>query len=102
MEVKLEEFLEDPWWVITKSMAEVLNNELIKELSPSHVLYGKKSVAVARRNDNDDVIYWVNEIDKYAIVHLTYSKENSSAFPSTKLFTLRELEKHCKEVSEFF
>lgn len=102
MEDKLKEFMEDPWWVITKSMAEGLTTELIKELSSSHILYGKKAVAVARRQDKDDVVYWVNELDKYAIVHLTYNKENSSEFPKTELFTLGELENHCKEVSKFY
>jgi hypothetical protein len=96
MKDKLTEFMADPWWVITNSMAEKLNNELIRELSSSHILYGKSAVAVARRQDNDDVVYWVNELDRYAIVHLTYAKENSTDFPKTELFTLRELEKHCK------
>jgi hypothetical protein len=102
MRDELKEFMEEPWWMITNSMAESLTNQLIKELSPSHILYGKKAVAVARRQDNDDVVYWISELDKYAIVHLTYSKENSSEFPKTQLFKLRELENHCKEVTKFY
>jgi hypothetical protein len=91
-----------PWWVITHRMAESLTKELIRELSPNHLLFGKEAVAVARRQDNDDVVYWVNELNKYAIVHLTYTKENSSEFPKTQLFTLQELEKYCKKVSECY
>ncbi|HHB2103583.1 TPA: hypothetical protein ACOQ5I_002762 [Bacillus cereus] len=94
--------MEEPWWVIPNNLAEVLNNELNRELSTKHILYGKKAVAVAKREDNDDVIYWIIELEKYAIVHLTYTNETSSEYPKTQLFTLKELEKHCKEVAEFY
>lgn len=95
-------FLEEPWWAITNNLAEILKDELNRELSTNHILYGKKAVAVAKREDNDDVIYWIIELEKYAIVHLTYTKETSSEYPKTQLFTLKELEKHCKEVAEFY
>jgi hypothetical protein len=102
MDDRLQEFMAEPWWVISNNIAESLTIELKKELTPSHILYGKKAVAVARRQDNDDVVYWINELNQYAIVHLTYTKENSSQYPKTQLFTLRELKKHCQEVSEFY
>ena len=103
MHDKIEEFLNDePWWVVDESKAEFLNKELKKELSPNHLLYGKKAVAVASRFDCDDVVYWISELEKYAVVHLTWSKETSSQFPNTKLFTLSELEEHCKNVSKFY
>lgn len=81
MQEILNSFMDDPWWMISKSMSESLNGELEKELSPKHILYGKETVAVARREDKDDVIYWINKLNKYAVVHLTYSKETSSKFP---------------------
>lgn len=96
----LNSFMYDPWWLISTSMSESLTKELEKEVSPKHILYGKVAIAVARREDNDDVIFWIQKLNKYAVVHLTYSKEISSEFPITRLFTLSELEEHCKSVSK--
>ncbi len=98
----LKGFIDDPWWLMPKSMSENLNKELTKELSPSHQLYGKFAVAVARRTDNDDVIFWIDELNKYAVIHLTYSKETSSEFPITTLYMLSELEKHCRNISSIY
>ncbi|CAG9607661.1 hypothetical protein [Pseudoneobacillus rhizosphaerae] len=102
MHDRLQEFMAEPWWVIFSNFAESLTIELKKELSPSHILYGKNAVAVARRQDNDDVVYWINELNQYAIVHLTYTKENRSEYPKTQFFTLMELKKHCQEVSQLY
>ncbi len=93
--------MEEPWWIITKGMSDSLNAELQKKLSSGHVLYGKEAVAVARREDNDDVVYWVEELNKYAVVHLTYSKESLSKFPVTKLFSLGDLEVYVKISQKF-
>lgn len=102
MQGKLKSFMDEPWWPITKSMSEFLNEELEKELSTKHILYGKEAIAVARREDNDDVVFWIKELNRYAVVHLTYSKEASTEYPITSLFTLSELEEHCKNVSKFY
>lgn len=83
-------------------MSESINEELKREISRNHILFGKKAVAVARREDNDNVVFWVNDIQRYAVVHLTYSKEASGEFPRPNLFTLRELKEHCRSVSEFY
>ena len=102
MREKLNTFMDEPWYVVNTSMAEYLNAELVSELSSEHILNGKESIAVARRCDNDEVVYWIPELNKFAVVHLTYCKENSSEYPKTKLFTFCEFEKHCKEVSNFY
>ncbi|MBM6619199.1 hypothetical protein JR050_16170 [Bacillus sp. RD4P76] len=94
--------MDEPWWLIDSKMSATLDEELKKEISPDHILFGLKAEAVARREDNDDVVYWISEIQKYAVVHLTYSKEASNEFPLTNLFTLSELKKHCKNVSKFY
>lgn len=94
--------MNDPWWLITKSMEKFLNEELKKELLPKHILYGKEAIAVAKREDKDEVVFWIKELNRYAVVHLSYSKEASSKFPITYLFTLSELEKYCKNISEFY
>ncbi|MBR8643898.1 hypothetical protein KEH51_01410 [[Brevibacterium] frigoritolerans] len=52
--------------------------------------------------DNDDVVYLINELNKYAVVHLTYSKNNSAGFPMAQLFNLYNLERYCKEVLKYY
>lgn len=51
-------FMKQPWWLITKSTSELLNEKLKKELSPNHILYGKEAIAVAKREDYDDVVFF--------------------------------------------
>ncbi|MBE5083629.1 hypothetical protein IGI00_09045 [Bacillus thuringiensis] len=100
MRESVNHFMNDPWWQISRGMSESLNEELKKELSQQHILYGKEAIAVARREDNDDVIFWIEKMNKYAVVHLTYSIETSSEYPITSLYTRRELEEYCKSVSK--
>lgn len=67
-------FLTCPWEHLTESTAITLQQELQKELSPSHQLFGTKSVALAHRIDNDDVLFWIEGLNTYAIVHLTWAR----------------------------
>ncbi|WP_055746605.1 hypothetical protein [Brevibacillus choshinensis] len=57
------DFLEIPWEAITGDRANVFKIELIRELSDSHILFGKTATALANRIDNDDVIFWINELN---------------------------------------
>ncbi|CEG25748.1 hypothetical protein BN1002_00565 [Bacillus sp. B-jedd] len=102
MKEMLSGLLVEPWWVIPDEMSEVLETELRREISPDHILHGKKSLAVARRMDRDDVVFWIEELEKFAVVHLTYAKETSGNYPRTELFTLHELIKYCKDVSKYY
>lgn len=102
MKENLKEFMNEPWSIITAIMSETLENELRKELSSDHILYAKKFLAVARREDNDDVVYWVTDLHKFAVVHLTYAKESSPHFPRTELYALEELKQYCKHISNLY
>lgn len=76
--------------------------ELKKEVSFFHPLNWKSVRAVAIRTDRDDVLFEVlNGRSKYAVVHLTWRKESSRKFPTTKfykdwkdVYTNRLLEDH--------
>jgi hypothetical protein len=77
-------------------------NELKKELSFFHPLNWKRVRTVAVRKDRDDVLFEVlNGNSQYAVVHLTWRKESSRRFPTTRfykdwqdVFTNRLLEDH--------
>jgi TolB-like protein len=77
MEDKLKEFMEEPWWVITKSMADGLTTELIKELSPSHILYEKKAVAVARVSIDGKGSYTIDGkiLDDKGLTHIEMNND---------------------------
>ena len=63
-----------------------LTNELNREVSPSHPLYGVDCQAIAiNRQDSDDILFLTSHPEMpLAYVHLTWNKEDSSTFPFTK------------------
>jgi hypothetical protein len=76
-----------PWHDLGQSRAEFLAKELYRELSSDHALSGETVVAVAARQDCDDVLFRVEGPPvRYAIVHLTGSREVSPKWPITKFF----------------
>ena len=80
-----------PWVSLKEQSAQVtkLNEELQRELSSLHVLFGKKTTAISRRVDNDDVLFKVEDsTNQFAVVHLTWTgqKEKESVFPKTSFY----------------
>ena len=80
-----------PWRSIAgsggESESERLTNELRKELSQGHILYGAKLRAVAFRKDRDDVLFEVDNSDHpLVVVHLTWRRESDPRWPTTVFF----------------
>ena len=74
-----------------------LTKQLLLEIASDHILAGKTVETIARRDDNDDVLFKVIDKDiTYAIVHLTWKqfKHADSEWPETRIF------KHLDEVQE--
>jgi hypothetical protein len=66
-----------------------LTNQLEKEISRGHILYGRDVKTIARRQDNDDVLFAVFDSDfKYARVHLTWSqsRQTDKDYPTTTTY----------------
>lgn len=66
-----------------------LSVQLRREINENHVLFGKLVKTIARRQDNDDVLFELDDTDfKYAVVHLTWSQKTltDSHFPTTRLY----------------
>jgi uncharacterized protein YneR len=66
-----------------------LSVQLRRETNKNHILYGKSVKTIARRQDNDDVLFELNDTDfQYAVVHLTWSQKTleDSHFPTTRLY----------------
>ena len=60
-------------------------NELNSELKPDHPLHGKVRKALARCYSQDDFLFLLDD-GSYAIVHLTFSKNNTGRFPLHVIF----------------
>jgi hypothetical protein len=86
-----------PW----HSTEQSLHDELSRELSHQHQLYGVTARTVARRQDNDDVLFELFGGDapsEFAVVHLTWSghPDQFPSFPSTELYlTFAQWVAHC-------
>jgi hypothetical protein len=66
-----------------------LTIQLQREINKKHILYGKPVKTIARRQDNDDVLFEISDTDfKYAMVHLTWAQKPSddSKYPTTKTY----------------
>ncbi len=75
--------LPEPWYWTEQD----LTDQLEKEISSSHVLYGKAVKTLARRQDNDDVLFLIDN-GNFAIVHLTWRTQRhvDNRWPTTQLF----------------
>jgi hypothetical protein len=75
-----------PWAKV--NAGEGFEQELRKEVCPGHVLYRTKIKAIARRTDNDDVLFMLVEKVSYAQVHLTWTgkREKDRRWPHAELF----------------
>lgn len=75
-----------PWY--KEDSTGSIENQLYKEVGKKHLLFDKKVKVVARRHDMDDVLFYIQDINKYAIVHLTWAQKHpeDQIYPRTKLF----------------
>ncbi|MFN2613902.1 MAG: hypothetical protein ABR552_03675, partial [Actinomycetota bacterium] len=87
MDLSQIEWLE-PWsGVADPAMRARLEAELVRELGRGHILFQRLAKALARRLDQDDVLYAVESPSEVAVVHLSYAaKPDQPPWPSTTLF----------------
>jgi len=74
-----------PW----KATDEALDVELRREVGRGHPLEGRRAVAIARRMDQDGVLFWLpDRPGLVASVHLTWRgvRERDPRFPWTRIY----------------
>jgi hypothetical protein len=78
----------EPWMPVSEADGSPLLRELRAELPRNHALYGRDAKAIARRVDNDDVLFAIASPSQLAVVHLTYGShpEKGPDWPETRLF----------------
>lgn len=86
-------------WVATDA---ALEHELAREMGPGHPLADRRAVAIARRHDTDDVLFWLPDGPALlAEVHLTWRKETDARWPWTVLFeSIEEWSAHDRDARE--
>ena len=70
-----------------------LEIELKKEVSERHILFKVEALSIARRTDNDDVLFFLPEHkNPLATIHLTWAgkQDGHSKFPQTVFFVSLE------------
>ena len=79
---------EEPWVQIENQSDEsFFSKELRKETCKGHQLHKIKTETIARREDCDDVLFkLLDGTERFAIVHLTYSKESDPQWPDCDIF----------------
>jgi hypothetical protein len=81
----------DPWYPISGDPAHTtgLEKELLRELSPGHILYRVPVRALALRQDCDDVLFALEDgSGRVAVVHLTWKQSGPEhpPWPGTSLY----------------
>ena len=74
-----------PWVPIDDRAAA--ERELKREAPHGHILFGRSPIAIGRRVDCDDFLFYLNEDPaRFAVVHLTYNIETDPNWPAAEIF----------------
>ena len=77
----------EPWLAVSPDLAPKFVAELHRELCAGHVLFGRSVAAVGRRQDCDDILFYLGDTaPRFAVVHLTQQRETRPEWPKTSLF----------------
>ncbi|MFB4322438.1 hypothetical protein RB298_08905 [Priestia sp. BR_2] len=75
----------EPW---EDETSDRFADELSKEISSEHILFGVQVKTLARRCDRDDFLFsLIEQPGTYVQVHLTWKHEESADWPKTLLFS---------------
>ena len=78
------------WLLPWQPTAAALEVELQREVGRGHLLFERPAVAIGRRVDCDDVLFWLPAGPAVlAVVHLTWAgkRERSPQWPATQLYS---------------
>ena len=71
----------------TEEIAEKFDDELAREIARGHPLFGRRCIAIAKREGADDVLFAVGP-EEVAVAHLTWSgKPERPPWPRSTLYT---------------
>ncbi len=74
------------WEPVMPEAKQALEAELKREVRRGRPLYFVPVEAIARRDDCDDALFFLNGSSAVAVVHLSYSVEEDPLWPHTQVF----------------
>jgi hypothetical protein len=88
--IRMDPEFKEPWTGVGE-YARNLSNELEREVTEGHLLWKKRSRAIAQRTDCDDVLFVIEQdgdVPVYAVVHLTWSggPGSDAHWPDTEIY----------------
>ena len=78
-----------PWRAVYEKESRGIWGELNREIGKGHSLFGHGYDVIGRRDDNDDVLLYVDRaVEPWAVVHVTFSgkEEGDARFPWTQYY----------------
>ena len=72
-------------WFLLPNDNNTFKEEAEREISEEHFLYGYSLKAKAKCENNNDVLFKLNN-GQYVIIHLTYNTSNSASYPKYIIF----------------
>lgn len=81
----VKKYGEDFNWSLIACTNKYFIEEAKREIKKGHHLYGETMYSTAKSDSNDDIMYAISG-ERYAIIHLTYSKNIKDGYPHFILF----------------
>jgi hypothetical protein len=76
----------EPWEEVPEQKKVVFQDELVREVTATHPLFGLHTEPIGRSLSNDDVLFKISGESRLAVVHLTWSGSGNHTYPLTKFF----------------
>jgi hypothetical protein len=76
----------EPWEEVPGEKKVVFQDELLKEVTATHPLFGLQTEPIGRSFSNDDVLFEINDESRLAVVHLTWAGPGNHTYPLTRFF----------------
>lgn len=86
------------WFPLNSRQNKIFVDELHNELSESHPLYRTESVAYAKAENSDDILFGLSN-GKCAIIHMTCSNRNTDDYP--KIIEFESVEEALESIKTF-
>lgn len=75
----------EPWEEMPNAEILFFKEQLVKEITLSHSLFGLQQQPIGRSSANDDILISVGS-GKFAVIHLMWSNSGDHLWPSTEFF----------------
>lgn len=90
--MNIEDLAQVGWLEPWQSVKPGLESELAREVGSQHPLHNRRAIAVARRHDCDDVLFFLPDGPSFlAVVHLSWhGREQNPQWPWTEFYSSLE------------